>query len=57
MSDRREQRGGRCEYEESLHADEYAEGVVVCVLADGGWKYLSAEFWDTGEVDEAKLWW
>jgi cysteine synthase B len=38
-------------------ADELDEGVVVCVLADGGWKYLSAEFWDTGEVDEAKLWW
>src|SRR5204863_1412783 len=26
-------------------AAELEEGVVVCVLADGGWKYLSAEFW------------
>src|SRR6266702_4781607 len=28
-------------------------GVVVCVLADGGWKYLSAEFWDTTDVERA----
>jgi cysteine synthase/molybdopterin converting factor small subunit len=27
------------------------EGNVVCILADGGWKYLSAEFWDE-QVDE-----
>jgi [CysO sulfur-carrier protein]-thiocarboxylate-dependent cysteine synthase len=38
-------------------AAELEEGVVVCVLADGGWKYLSAGFWDDGEIDEAKLWW
>ncbi|MBD0290658.1 MAG: cysteine synthase family protein, partial [Thermoleophilia bacterium] len=38
------------------------EGVVVCVLADGGWKYLSADFWDARaeEVEHAmedRLWW
>jgi cysteine synthase/molybdopterin converting factor small subunit len=38
------------------------EGVVVCVLADGGWKYLSAPFWAgaAGATDaelEDKLWW
>jgi len=38
-------------------ADELDEGVVVCVLADGGWKYLSAGFWDGREIDESKLWW
>ncbi len=38
-------------------AAELDEGVVVCVLADGGWKYLSADFWSGGEVDESKLWW
>jgi cysteine synthase B len=41
-------------------ADELDEGVVVCVLADGGWKYLSAEFWDAEDVDEAmerSVWW
>jgi cysteine synthase B len=38
-------------------ADELAEGVVVCVLPDGGWKYLSAGFWNGGELDETKLWW
>ena len=38
-------------------AGELDEGVVVCVLADGGWKYLSAGFWQGGEIDESKLWW
>jgi [CysO sulfur-carrier protein]-thiocarboxylate-dependent cysteine synthase len=33
------------------------ESVVVCVLADGGWKYLSAPFWEGEEIDEAVLWW
>src|SRR5881398_705038 len=28
-------------------ASELEEGVVVCVLADAGWKYLSADFWST----------
>jgi cysteine synthase B len=38
-------------------AGELEEGVVVCVLADGGWKYLSAGFWQGEEIDESKLWW
>jgi len=43
-------------------AAELDEGVVVCVLADGGWKYLSAPFWsgDGGDVAAAmedRLWW
>ena len=41
-------------------ADELNEGVVVCVLADGGWKYLSAEFWDANDVGaamERSVWW
>jgi cysteine synthase B len=38
-------------------AAELEEGVVVCVLADGGWKYLSARFWQGEEIDETKLWW
>jgi [CysO sulfur-carrier protein]-thiocarboxylate-dependent cysteine synthase len=39
-------------------AEELPEGaVVVCVLADGGWKYLSAPFWEGEEIDEAVLWW
>ena len=36
---------------------ELDEGIVVCVLADGGWKYLSADFWQGEEIDESKLWW
>jgi cysteine synthase B len=38
-------------------AGELEEGVVVCVLADGGWKYLSAGFWQGEEIDDSKLWW
>jgi len=43
-------------------AAELEEGVVVCVLADAGWKYLSAEFWDAPDADvertmDHSLWW
>jgi len=39
-------------------AEDLPEGsVVVCVLADGGWKYLSAPFWSGEEIDERVLWW
>jgi [CysO sulfur-carrier protein]-thiocarboxylate-dependent cysteine synthase len=41
-------------------ADELDDGVVVCVLADAGWKYLSADFWDTPNVEasmEKTVWW
>jgi [CysO sulfur-carrier protein]-thiocarboxylate-dependent cysteine synthase len=41
-------------------AEELDEGVVVAILADAGWKYLSASFWDADDVDgemEADLWW
>jgi [CysO sulfur-carrier protein]-thiocarboxylate-dependent cysteine synthase len=41
-------------------AAELDEGVVVCVLADGGWKYLSADFWDAPDVERAmerNVWW
>jgi [CysO sulfur-carrier protein]-thiocarboxylate-dependent cysteine synthase len=41
-------------------AEELDEGVVVCVLADAGWKYLSADFWQSSDVTqsmESTLWW
>ena len=41
-------------------AAELEEGVVVCILADGGWKYLSADFWDAEDVAESMertVWW
>jgi cysteine synthase B len=41
-------------------ADELDEGVVACVLADAGWKYLSAGFWDAADVEaamERSVWW
>jgi [CysO sulfur-carrier protein]-thiocarboxylate-dependent cysteine synthase len=41
-----------------LLADELDEGVIVCVLADGGWKYLSADFWTEGAQSmEDRIWW
>ena len=43
-------------------AAELDEGVVVAVLADAGWKYLSADFWtaEVGDVErsmEDRIWW
>ena len=41
-------------------AAELDEGVVVAILADAGWKYLSADFWDAEDVEEAmerSVWW
>jgi cysteine synthase len=41
-------------------ADELDDGVVVCVLADAGWKYLSADFWDARDIEgsmEKTVWW
>jgi [CysO sulfur-carrier protein]-thiocarboxylate-dependent cysteine synthase len=41
-------------------AKELDEGVVVAILADAGWKYLSAEFWDADDVEQAMertVWW
>src|SRR6186713_1167909 len=35
-------------------AAELDEGVVVAILADGGWKYLSADFWDAPEAGVEK---
>ena len=41
-------------------AGELEDGVVVCILADGGWRYLSADFWDSDDVAESMertVWW
>jgi [CysO sulfur-carrier protein]-thiocarboxylate-dependent cysteine synthase len=42
-------------------AEELDEGaVVVGILPDGGWKYLSADFWQAEDVEramEATVWW
>ena len=42
-------------------AAELDEGVVVAVLADAGWKYLSAPLWEAGpeaeRVMEEAVWW
>jgi cysteine synthase len=41
-------------------AEELDEGVVVCILADAGWKYLSADFWEAPNPERAMErghWW
>jgi [CysO sulfur-carrier protein]-thiocarboxylate-dependent cysteine synthase len=41
-------------------ASEREDGVIVAILADGGWKYLSADFWDAQDVElamERTVWW
>jgi [CysO sulfur-carrier protein]-thiocarboxylate-dependent cysteine synthase len=45
-----------------LLAEDLADAVVVAVLADGGWKYLSADFWtkaegEVGPAMEDRIWW
>ena len=43
-------------------AERMESGHIVCLLADGGWKYLSTDLWtkdydDLAEEVEAKIWW
>jgi [CysO sulfur-carrier protein]-thiocarboxylate-dependent cysteine synthase len=41
-------------------AEELDEGVVVAILADAGWKYLSAPLWESEDVEgamEHAIWW
>ena len=41
-------------------AGELDDGVVVAILADGGWKYLSADFWEAEDIErsmERTVWW
>ncbi len=41
-------------------AGERDDGVVVAIFADGGWKYLSADFWDAEDIEESMeqtVWW
>jgi len=50
--------GGRTFLIYGVKLDE--DAVVVAILADGGWKYLSADFWDaedTAAAMERGHWW
>jgi [CysO sulfur-carrier protein]-thiocarboxylate-dependent cysteine synthase len=41
-------------------AAERDDGVVVTILPDAGWKYLSADFWESDDVERAMertVWW
>jgi cysteine synthase B len=45
---------------EELAASSVDGGVVVAILADAGWKYLSADFWTADDVEssmEKTVWW
>jgi len=42
------------------HLNMHMHPSVVCILADGGWKYLSAGFWEADDVEaamERSVWW
>jgi len=41
------------------YGQKLGRGNIVCLLADGGWKYLSSELWTHGydESAEKKFWW
>ena len=43
-------------------AEELDEGVVVTILTDAGWKYVSADFWEASDDEvaesmESTIWW
>jgi cysteine synthase/molybdopterin converting factor small subunit len=43
-------------------AEEMDEGVIVTILTDAGWKYMSADFWEASAEDleesmERTIWW
>jgi len=43
-------------------AEELDEGVIVAILTDAGWKYVSADFWEASEEEVAEsmertIWW
>jgi len=41
-------------------AAERDEGTIVAILADAGWRYVSADFWDADDVEtamERTVWW
>src|SRR5262249_21138335 len=43
-------------------AEEMDEGVIVTILTDAGWKYLSADFWEAPDEElaesmERTIWW
>ena len=43
-------------------APRMSSGNIVCMLADGGWKYLSTQLWtkDIQQIEremQGKIWW
>ena len=48
---------GAIEHDSLIGRDE---GVIVTILADAGWKYLSAPLWESDDVERAMehaIWW
>ena len=51
---------GSVVYAAMRQAERMERGNIVCLLADGGWKYLSTGLWtkDYDEIEaEGKIWW
>jgi cysteine synthase B len=51
---------GSVVYAAMRQAERMERGHIVCLLADGGWKYLSTGLWskDYDEIEaEGKIWW
>ncbi len=53
---------GSVVYAALKQAERMREGKIVCLLADGGWKYLSTGLWtkeyeEMGKEVEGKIWW
>ena len=53
---------GSVVYAAMRQAERMDEGNVVCLLADGGWKYLSTSLWtkdyeELAKESKGKIWW
>ena len=53
---------GSVVYAALKQAERMEEGNIVCLLADGGWKYLSTSLWtkDYEQLEkdaQGKIWW
>jgi cysteine synthase B len=53
---------GSVVYAAIKQAERMEQGNIVCLLADGGWKYLSTSLWtkdydELAKISQGKIWW
>jgi len=53
---------GSVVYAAMKQAERLEQGNIVCLLADGGWKYLSTSLWtkdydELAKISQGKIWW